>query len=118
MCPVCSFSLTTAQAASLVGDGQPGGRKLKQLTVFYETPDAAGSTSLGVKTRTAVSRGGQNSVLLRRHLVIFTASLWYVQFMTHQVELTGLQQPGNLFCPTMKQMQSIQQLAAALQSQP
>jgi hypothetical protein len=42
-------------AAAAAGDSSKAGRKLKQVTVFYDTPAAAGSTSVGVNANAAVS---------------------------------------------------------------
>jgi hypothetical protein len=42
-------------AAAAVGDSPKAGRKLKQVTVFYDTPAAAGSTSVGLNANAAVS---------------------------------------------------------------
>ncbi|KAF6254996.1 hypothetical protein COO60DRAFT_263259 [Scenedesmus sp. NREL 46B-D3] len=54
----CSVLAGPAAAAAAAGDSSKAGRKLKQVTVFYETPAAAGSTSVGLNANAALRPDG------------------------------------------------------------
>jgi hypothetical protein len=51
----CVLAGPAAAVAAAFGDSAKAGRKLKQVTVFYDTPAAAGSTSVGLNANAAVS---------------------------------------------------------------